>query len=107
ADWLFYGQRIGISLALFAIALVAGSALANLHAFAARRTSAAAIVLLLALMPAIEELNFLSMLFVIAGLVASTALLTHPDFSRLTNGMCAFRDLFVTGPFRLIGDVVR
>jgi uncharacterized protein DUF4153 len=107
ADWLFYDQRIGISLVLFAIALVAGSLLANRHAFAPRRTSAAAIVLLLALIPAIEELNSFSVVFVVAGVVVSTALLTHPDLSRLTNGLRAFRDLFLTGPFRLIGDVTR
>src|ERR1700751_1308896 len=69
ADWLFYEQRFGISLVLFATALVAGSLLANLQAFDRRRTSAAAIVLVVAVIPAIEELNFLAVLFVIAGLV--------------------------------------
>src|SRR5580692_5550510 len=42
ADWLFYDQRIGISLVLFAGALVAGSLLANRHAFDRRRTLTAA-----------------------------------------------------------------
>jgi hypothetical protein len=107
ADWLFYDQRIGISLVLFAIALVAGSLLANLHPFNLRRILTAAIALLLALIPAVEELNFFSVVFVVAGLVVSTALLTHPDLSRLTNGLRAFRDLFLTGPFRVTGDVVR
>jgi Domain of unknown function (DUF4173) len=107
ADWLFYDQRIGISLVLFAGALVAGSLLANRHAFDRRRTLTAATVLLLAVIPAIEDLNFFSVAFVVAGVVVGTALLTHPDLSRLTNGLRAFRDLFLTGPFRLIGDLTR
>jgi hypothetical protein len=34
-------------------------------------------------------------------------MLTNPDFSRLADGVRTFVDLFLIGPFRLIGDVIR
>src|SRR5262249_9901530 len=46
-------------------------------------------------------------MFLVAGLVVSTAILTNPDFSRLSDALRASRDLFLIGPFRLIGDVTR
>jgi len=107
ADFLFYGERIGISLALFAVALLAGSALTHLGGLDRRRALTAATVLTVALLPAIEELNALSLVLVIAGLGASAAVLTHQDLSRLTDGLRAFRDLYLIGPFRLTGDVIR
>ena len=107
ADWLFWNQRIGLSMALFAVALLAGSYLANFRIASRRRSLTAAAVLLIALVPAVEELNGLSSLFVIAGIVVSAALLTNPDFSRLSDGARACRDLFLIGPFRLVGDVAR
>src|SRR5690242_14105783 len=105
ADWLFWHQRIGLSMALFAVALLAGSYLANFRTVNRRRSITAAIVLLIALVPAVEELNGLSSPFVIAGLITSVAVLTNPDFSRLSDGVRACRDLLLIGPFRLIGDV--
>jgi hypothetical protein len=107
ADWLFWHQRIGLSMALFAVSLLAGSFLANLGGLKPRRSYLAAIVLLVALLPAVEELDFFSLFFVLAGLIVSVALLTNPDFSRLTDGVRACRDLFLIGPFRLVDDAVR
>src|ERR1700759_3253999 len=57
ADWLFYDERIGISMTLFAIALFAGSWLGNLVGLNWRRTATAALVLFVGLVPAVEELN--------------------------------------------------
>jgi hypothetical protein len=107
ADFLFYDQRIGISLSLFATALLAGSVLAHLGGIDRRRILTAAIVLLIALLPAVEELDASSLFFVVVGLGASVAILTNPDFSRLADAFRAFLDLYVIGPFRLVGDVIR
>jgi hypothetical protein len=107
ADWLFYDQRIGISMTLFAIALFAGSWLGNLAGLNWRRTATAALILFVGLVPAIEELNGLTFLFIVAALAYGISILTNPDFSRLTDGLRSVRDLFLIGPLRLGGDIIR
>jgi len=67
----------------------------------------AAIVFAIGLLPAVEDLNLLSFLFVIAALGTSVAMLTNPGLARLTDGLRAFLDLHVIGPFRLSADVIR
>ena len=107
ADWLFWSQRIGLSTVLFAVAVFVASGLANLGGFERRRTAMAAIVLLAGLVPAFEELNVLSLLFVIVSVSISVAMLTNPGFSGITDSFRALLDLFLIGPFRIVGDVVR
>jgi Domain of unknown function (DUF4173) len=108
ADWLFYAQRVGLSMALFAVVLFAASWLGNMIGFDRRRLTTAAIVLLVGLIPSVEDLNGLSLLFVVASLGFSVSILTNPDLKRLfLDRFGAFRDLFLIGPFRLIGDVIR
>ncbi len=108
ADWLFYDQRIGISMTLFAIALFAGSWLGNLVGLSWRRTATAALVLFVGLVPAVEELNGLSFLFIVAALAYGISILTNPDLKQLFFGrLGAFRDLYLIGPFRLIADLIR
>src|ERR1700761_1716694 len=48
ADWLFYVQRVGLSMALFAVALFVATWLGNLAGFERRRLATAAGVLLVA-----------------------------------------------------------
>src|SRR3981189_2545960 len=55
ADWLFYGQRIGISAVVFAIALACGVLLANFARLNRTQLLLAGALLLAALVPAIEE----------------------------------------------------
>ena len=108
ADWLFYDERIGISMTLFAIALFAGSWLGNLVGLSWRRTATAALVLFVGLVPAVEELNGLTFLFIVAALAYGISILTNPDLKQLFLGrLGAFRDLYLIGPFRLIADVIR
>jgi hypothetical protein len=107
ADWLFYDQRLGISMTLFAIALFAGSWLGNLVGLSWRRTATAALVLFVGLVPAVEELNGLTFLFIVATLAYAISILTNPEFTRLSDGLRAFRDLYLIGPFRFIADVIR
>jgi hypothetical protein len=107
ADVLFWGQRIGLSLSMFAVALFAGAWLGNLARLEWRRAATAVVVLLAGLVPAFEELNTLSCFLAVAAIAISVAILTNPQLSRLTDGGRAFVDLFLIGPFRLVGDAIR
>ena len=108
ADWLFYAQRVGISMALFAIVLFASSWLCNQIGFNRRRRPMATGVLIAGLLPVVEDLNPLSLLFVVAGLGFAVSILSNPEPKRLfLDRFGAFRDLFLIGPFRLPLDIVR
>jgi hypothetical protein len=108
ADWLFYAQRVGLSMALFAVVLFTVSWLGNRIRFDRRRLLTATAVLAVGLIPAIEDLNPLSLLFVVAGLGFAVSILTNPEPKRLfLDRLGAFRDLFLIGPFRLPVDVIR
>ena len=108
ADWLFYAQRVGLSMALFAVVLFAASWLGNRVSFDRRRLLIAIGVLIAGLIPAIEDLNTLSLLFVVVGLGFAVSILTNPDPKRLfLDRLGAFRDLFLIGLFRLPVDVIR
>ena len=108
ADWLFYDQRIGISMTLFAVALFAGCWLGNLVGLNWRRIATAALVLFVGLVPAIEELNGLTFLFIVAALAYAISILTNPDPKPLLFGrLGAFRDLYLIGPFRFAAEIVR
>src|SRR5689334_13491039 len=63
ADVLFWSHRIGLSMVLFAALLFAAALLAN-HAWSdRRRTLIAAMIVIAGLIPVVEDLNFLSLLF--------------------------------------------
>src|SRR5262249_59239051 len=83
ADFLFYDQRIGISVVVFALSVMAGSLGANLGELTQRRVLTAAILLFFALVPAVEELNLLSLLFALVSLGLGIAILTHPKLEGL------------------------
>ncbi len=107
ADLMFWNQHVGLSFAVFAAALFAGTWLGNLVTPGRRRAAIAVVVFLAGLVPAIEAFDTLSCALAVAALGGSVAILTNPDFSRITDGVRAFVDLFLIGPFRLIGDAVR
>jgi hypothetical protein len=106
ADWLLYGERAGISLVFFAVALICTSLMANFDGLDRRRAMQAALIFLAGLVPAVEGLNPLSFLFLLLALGSGIAILTNPDLSRLRDGVIALRDLFLIGPFRSIAEVV-
>ena len=64
ADWLFYGQRIGISVVAFAMALACSSLLANFATLDRRKVALAGILVFAALVPAVEEFNVASLFFI-------------------------------------------
>jgi Domain of unknown function (DUF4173) len=107
ADWLFYDQRAGISVALFAVVLMGGSLIVNLDGFDRKRARLAAVIFLAGLVPAVEELNLLSFAFIILALGIGIAILTNPNLGRIGDWLVAFADLLLIGPFRSIADATR
>ena len=61
ADFLFYDQRIGLSFTVFAIAIACASVLFNHAALDLRRAVIGGVIVMLGLVPAVEELNPLSL----------------------------------------------
>ncbi|MBR0988488.1 DUF4153 domain-containing protein [Bradyrhizobium liaoningense] len=104
ADWLFYGQRIGLSLTLFAIALAGVSALFNHAALDLRRALIGSAILVAGLVPAVEELNTLSFLILIASLAIALLLVTNAEATGLADRVRALRNFLLLGPFRFFLD---
>lgn len=104
ADFLFYDQRAGVSVVLFAVALMCGSLATNFSGLDRRRAAPAAIIFFAGLLPAIEELNPVSFAILIVALCGSVAILTNPNLKRLRDWLVALRDLLLIGPFRSIAD---
>ncbi|WP_370101052.1 DUF4153 domain-containing protein [Bradyrhizobium yuanmingense] len=104
ADWLFYGQRIGLSLTLFAIATACVSVLFNHAALDLRRAMISGAILVLGLVPAMEELNTLSFLILVASLTIALLLATNPDTTGLTDRARALCNFLLLGPFRFFLD---
>jgi len=107
ADWLFYDQRIGISAVAFAIALTCGALLANLTRLNKAHALLAFALILTALVPAIEEFNAASFFFVVLALGVGLSLSTNRKLTGIAEQAAALCDLYLTGPFRLLGDAVR
>ncbi len=104
ADWLFYGQAIGISAVIFAIALACAAAIANVTGLDRKQVWLAGLVLLAGLVPAIEEANALSLALVVLALGFALSRTTNPDLDGPEQLALAFRDLFVIGPLRFVRD---
>ncbi|UPK26193.1 DUF4153 domain-containing protein [Bradyrhizobium sp. 195] len=104
ADWLFYGQRIGLSLTLFTIALAGVSALFNHAPLGLRRAMTGSVVLAAGLVPVIEELNTLSFLILVASLMIALLLVTNAEATGLADRVRALRNFVLLGPFRFFLD---
>src|SRR5205085_9476612 len=99
SDWLFYGQRIGISAAIFAIALTCGSLLANFSRLNGRQTLLAGILVLAGLVPAIEEFNAASSAFIVLALGVGLLLTTGRELDGLKEQVADLCDLLLIGAF--------
>jgi hypothetical protein len=106
ADWLFYGQRIGISVVVFAIALACGSLLANFARLDRRQVAVAGILVLAGLVPAVEEINAASLLFVVLALGVGLLLTTNREPINLGERAAALCGLYLIGPFRFSRDAI-
>jgi hypothetical protein len=104
ADWLFYGQRIGISAVIFAIALACGSLLVNFGSVDRRPAMLASILVAAGLVPAIEEFNGASLFFTALALGIGLSLTTNRNLTSVSEQATALCDLYLIGPFRLLRD---
>jgi hypothetical protein len=106
ADWLFYGHGIGISTAIFAVAVACGALLANLATLNRKQVLPAGALLLVALLPAIEEFNIASLAFMVLALGVGLLLTTNRERHGLGERAAALRDLYLVGPFRFFRDAI-
>ncbi|MDH2351664.1 DUF4173 domain-containing protein [Bradyrhizobium sp. SSUT112] len=107
ADWLFYGERIGLSLTLFAIATACVSILFNHAALDRRRGIIGAAILVAGLVPAVEELNTLSFLILAAALLVALLLATNPETTGLADRARALGNFVLFGPFRVFPEALQ
>lgn len=107
ADWLLYGQRMGLSLVIFAIAIACASLLANHATLEWRRAATGGAIFALGLVPTVEELNTLSFLILVAALAIALLLTTNPDATRLADRARALRNFFLLGFFRFFPDALQ
>jgi len=106
ADWLFYGHGIGISAAIFAIAVACSSLLVNRPRVDGKQTHLAGVLLLAALVPAIEEFNVASLAFMVLALGVGLLLTTNTERRGLGERAAALCDLYLVGSFRFFRDVI-
>jgi hypothetical protein len=107
ADWLLYSQQIGLSLTLFAIATACVSMLFNHATMDLRRAMIGGSSLVAGLVPAVEEVNTLSFLILLASLTIALLLATSPETTGLAERARALRNLFLLGPFRFFPDALQ
>lgn len=107
ADWLFYMHGVGISLAIFLVALCAAMPLTNTIQAQPPKLIAALAIFVVALLPLIEQLSAISAAFAIVG----TALFALLATGRLSeHGSDRVMDLgwmILSGPFQFIADCKR
>ena len=68
ADWLFFRQHVGVSLALFIVALATAVLAANHTRADAREPTPYAVILVAALLPSLEDINVMSVLVAAFGI---------------------------------------
>lgn len=107
ADWLFYGQPVGISAVAFSLALVGVSLLTNFTTLNHKRLLPAGLIVLAGLVPAIEEFNPASLAFIVLALGVGLQLTTNHEVSGLDDRAAAMCDLYLIGPFRFVRDATR
>jgi hypothetical protein len=107
ADWLFYDQKIGLSVALFLSVLTGLSLMTNpLHA-GLRQSLFAAAILLTGLASVVEEFNVLSASLAAVAVAIAISSLTNPLMDGLRERYAAVQDLLLTGPFRIFADIAQ
>lgn len=107
ADFLLYGQRLGLSLVIMAIAIACASLLANHATLDHRRAAIGGAIVALGLVPAAEELNTLSFPILVAALVVALLLATNPETTGLADRTRALRNFVLINPFRVFPDALQ
>src|SRR5260370_37425980 len=106
ADGLFYGERVGISAVVFALAVACGSLLANFSRLNKKQTLLAGVLVIAGLVPAIEEFNAVSLAFIVLALGVGLLLTTGREQVGLADRAAALCDLLLIGPFRFFRDAI-
>lgn len=104
-DWLFYDRIVGLSLALFLIALAATVPLTNTVQTDWRARGLAFAVLILGLLPLLEDVGVLAVLFGIGGLLGSMVLMTGGLAPGRLATLGAVRLMLAAGPFQIVTDL--
>jgi hypothetical protein len=107
ADWLFYDQKIGISLALFVAVLTLLSLLTNPSHAGSRQLLFAAAMLSIGLAAVVEEFNVLSASLCVLAVAVAVSMLTNPLMDGLRERYDAIQDLLLIGPFRIFPDIAQ
>jgi hypothetical protein len=107
ADWLFYDRTIGLSLALFLLALAGLSLLANRMRASRREAVIAGVILVAGVTPTVEALTPLSLLLGILAVAIAVSTLTTPFIEGWRDRAKAVGTLLLVGPFRLLPDIAR
>jgi hypothetical protein len=106
ADWLFYGHAIGVSAAIFAVAVACGSLLANHATLNRNQVPLAGLLLLVAIIPAVEEFNVASLAFMVLALGVGLLMTTNRERHGLGERAAALCDLYLIGPFQFFRDAI-
>jgi hypothetical protein len=102
ADWLFWGYAAGISLVVFGVLLAAAFVAASLATLNRRQVAQAFGVLAFAVLPVIELMQTLSVIFLVAGLIALALIAT----GRLGLEILGNLRSILTFPFKGMGRFV-
>ena len=107
ADFLFYGQPVGITVFLFAILIAAAVVAVHPAAFSDGRVWIKPAALLVALLPLTENVSALSVSVALAAMVVFALSLSgrlRHSIARIAGQIALF---LLAAPFRLVGDFIR
>ncbi|KAB1072348.1 DUF4153 domain-containing protein [Methylobacterium planeticum] len=104
-DWLFYGHCLGMSLALFLVALAAVVPVTNAVRLRGRELVAAGALLTVGILPLMESSGLLSVVFAAVGLALFAVVLTGSLAQGWAQTLSAARRLLLAGPLRLAFDL--
>jgi Domain of unknown function (DUF4173) len=107
ADWLFFGHAVGISVALFTVALAAAVLIANAVQSGWREVAIATGILIVALLPILEAPSAISILFAMAGLSYFALTAATRISGSLRDKGIAIATLLLAAPFQIFADLIR
>jgi hypothetical protein len=105
ADWLFFRQHVGVSFALFIVALATAVLAANHTRADARDPTPYAVVLIAALLPSLEDINVMSVLIAAFGIGCFALGVTGAPGGGVTERFMTVGWLLVSGPLQLVRDI--
>lgn len=104
ADWLFWGYGAGISLSLFAVAIVCAAIVVRWRAATPSECFKALAVSLVSVLPSVLATGFFSVMFLILGTMAASLMLHNRLTTRFAQNVKTFVHFTLCGPFWIIID---